>query len=297
LNNRPGWNGVHIVIGDVTKDDGLAEAFQGVDRLYHVAGKVEFNPTPEQIIEMRAVNVDGVRRTLEHALRAGVKRTVHVSSVSTIGGSGSPDRVLSEEDFGRGTGFENPYPLSKYDGEKVALEFQDRLHVTVVNPTFFAGPGDVNLSSARTIVSFMNRQVWVGLDRGGMGYTDVRDIAKGLRLAMEKGRNGERYILGGTNLLLRDYHALLAELTGLTAPGVRVPPFVARPLAVAGKLYYALQGKKSYVGVGDVAMARNYWLYDYSKARNELGLSVMTPRESLRDAIDWLNGEGRNYWK
>ncbi len=168
----------------------------------------------------------------------------------------------------------------------------------IVNPTFFAGPGDKYLSSARTIVSFLLGQVWVGLNRGGMGYTDVRDIVAGMTLAMAKGRIGERYILGGTNLKLVEYHNLLAEVTKRRPPPLRLPPSWASPLSVLGKYYYRyIWGLPVYVAPGDIRLAQNYWMYHYTKAETELGLKVRSPRESLIEAVDWLlSPEGRTAW-
>jgi dihydroflavonol-4-reductase len=232
---------------------------------------------------------------LTAAQNAAIDRVVHVSSVSTIGGAAGPDQLLTENDFGKGLGTDLPYPNSKLRGERVALEFAAAgLPVVIASPTFFAGPGDVNLSSARTIVSFLRRQVWVGLTRGGIGYTDVRDVAAGLRAAMERGLPGRRYILGGVNLLLREYHALLAKLTGLRGPYLRVPPAAAQMLAVVGNVGYRLCGIKTYVNAGDVRLARHYWFYDYARARNELGLVCRSPEASLRDTLDWL--EVRGLW-
>lgn len=285
-NGRVEWH-----VGDVTQPESLTAAMRGISHVYHLAGRVDFNPRdPSPLLE---VNRDGTRCLLTAAERAGVRRVVHVSSVSTIGGTRDPRHPLNEDDFGMGEGTDLPYPASKLAGERVALEFAARgLTVVIVNPTFFCGPGDVHLSSARTIVSFVRRQVWVGLTRGGMGYTDVRDIAAGVFAAMQRGQPGRRYILGGTNLLLHEYHALLADLTGIRAPFLRVPPWAAQRLAILGNIGYRMLGIKTYVNAGDVQLARHYWFYDYTRCRNELGLAVRTPRESLRDTLEWLKQAG-----
>lgn len=278
--------------GDVTQPKTLAPAMVGVRHVYHVAGRVDFNPPAGDRLLM-AVNETGTRNVLEAASNAGVAKVVHVSSVSTIGGTTDPARPLREADFGKGTGTELPYPSSKRHGEMVALEYARRgFPVTIVNPTFFAGPGDLHLSSARTILSFIKRQVWVGLNRGGMGYTDVRDIAAGLVAAMEKGVSGERYILGGHNLRLHEYHALLARVTGLSAPKLRVSPWLAMLLAHLGSRAYRMVGITPYVRAGDVKLARNYWLYDYSRATQDLGLSCRPAEQSLRDTVAWLLANG-----
>ncbi|MGL5097697.1 MAG: NAD-dependent epimerase/dehydratase family protein, partial [Planctomycetia bacterium] len=233
------------------------------------------------------------RNVLEEAKRAGVRRVVHTSTVGAIGGSSGPGHLLNEDDFGKGTGVDVPYPQTKYRAEKIALEFAaGGLDVVIASPTFFVGPDDVNLSSARTIVSFLRRQVWVGLTRGGMGVTDVRDVARGLLLAMERGKTGRRYILGGHNVLLPEYHALLSRLSGVAAPRLRLPPAAASVLARVGAAGYRAFGIEPFVGPGDVRMARNYWLYDYRRAREELGLTCRPLDVTLSETLQWLYEAG-----
>jgi dihydroflavonol-4-reductase len=262
----------------------------GVDRIFHVAGVIDFNA--RDLAPMLAVNELGVRRLYSAAKTVGVERIVHVSSVSTIGGVSDPTRRLTENDFGTGLGIDLPYPQTKLRGEKVALEFiAQGLPVVIVNPTFFAGPGDVHLSSARTIVSFAKGQVWASLTYGGMGYTDVRDVARGVVLAMERGRIGERYILGGHNITILQYHHLLADLLGRRMPWIRFPPWLAVWAADLNNAWHRLRGVESWIQSGDVRMASNYWFYDYTRAQLELNLRCRAPEESLRDTIAWLRNQ------
>lgn len=278
---------IDVTIGDITQPETLDRAFDGIRRVYHVAGKVDFNPPDDR--DLLRVNEQGTRHLLQAAQKANVERVVHVSSVSTIGAARSPESPLCERDFGQGEGIDVPYPKSKLAGERVALEFAKAgLDVVIVNPTFFAGPEDWNLSSARTVLSFLKRQVWVGLNRGGMGFTDVRDVARGMILAMDKGVAGERYILGGTNLLLPEYHRLLQEVTGIRAPRILLPPRVAMAVAVIGLAGYKMFRIPTYVGVGDIRLAKHYWFYDYTKAQRDLGLTCRPPIETIRETVDWL---------
>lgn len=282
---------VEVALGDVTQPTSLAPALANIRRVFHIAGHIDFGPTTRE--QMFAVNVGGVRHLLTAAQAAGVERVVHVSSVSTLGAAVDMDHPLSEADFGRGLGLDLPYPQSKYQGECVALEFaRHGLDVVIANPTFIVGPGDRHLGSARTIVSFVRRQLWVGLDRGGLGMTDVRDVAEGVVRVMERGRTGERYILGGENFSLRQYHRLLGELTGQWPSPLRVPPWLAVPLSIAGRALYAAVGIKTYVAPGDIRMGRHYWVYDYTRARTDLDLHPRPARESLADTLEWLAATG-----
>ena len=286
-NLPPSSDGVEWALGDVRDAESVRIAMHGVKRVFHVAGKIDFDG--KHLADLRAVNVEGTRNVMTAALEANVERVVHVSSVSTIGAVPSPERTLNEHDFGKGLGVDLPYPASKLDGEKIAMEFAAKgLPVVVCNPTYMGGPGDVNLGSVHTAASFVRGQVWVGLTTGGFGYTDIRDAARGLRLAMEKGASARRYIIGGTNILLREYHELLSKLTGRRPPRIRLTPWLAEPLAVVGRIYYRTLGMKPYVTRGDVKMGRHYWLFDYSRAKNELGLTVRSVEESLRDCLVWL---------
>lgn len=282
---------VEIVRGELTDAPSLEAAVAGCRQVYHVAGRVDFQPKDDRLL--RAVNIDGTRNLLTACREAGVERVVHVSSVSTIGAARDPDHPLSEKDFGQGLGTDLPYPRSKLAGERVALEFAEQgLPVVIANPTFIIGPNDPGYSSARTVISFVQRQTWIGLNRGGMGATDVRDVAAGLVLAMERGRPGERYIIGGHNVRLPEYHATLGRLTGLRPPRIRVHPHVAIPLARVGQLGYRLIGRRPFVGPGDVRLGRHWWFYDYRKAQQELGLECRSVEDSLRDTLTWLAEEG-----
>lgn len=283
-----------VVYGDVTNRASLDAAFDDVEVAYHVAGRVDFNPPDMR--ELLAVNERGTRNVLDAAKSHGVRRVVHVSSVSTIGGAKDPRHPLSEEDFGKGSGVKLPYPQSKLRGERVALEFAALgFPVVIANPTLFIGPFDHRLSSARTIVSFVRRQVRVGLRTGGLGLTDVRDIVQGLTLAMEKGKPGRRYILGGHNLLLHEYHALIEKESGLPAPRIRLPAPLAMLVTAVGTTVCGMMGIRLRVGVGDIRLARHYWLYNYARAREELGLRCRLPEESIRDTLRWLAKAG--YYK
>lgn len=289
----PTRSSVQIVRGDITVASSLPTALAGVEWVIHVAGLVDFNPDADGRRRLLEVNEQGTRNLMEAAVAAKVRRVVHVSSVSAIGAAPDFEHPLCEDDFGNGQGINLPYPQSKLRGETVALEFVQRgLEVVVVNPTFFAGPGDLNLSSARTILSFLKRQVWVGLSCGGMGYTDVRDVAAGVVAALERGRSGRRYILGGHNLRIREYHRLLAKITGLRPPLVLLPPAAALVVAKLGLAGYRALGIKTYVAPGDIHLAKHYWVYRYDRSRNELGLVCRSPEESLSDAIAWLRHIG-----
>jgi len=277
--------------GDVRDPASLKKAMVGVTYVYHVAGRIDFDARDLEL--MRAVNIQGTRNVLTAAKEAGVQKIVHVSSVSTIGAVPTADRTLNEDDFGEGLGVDLPYPASKLAGEQVALDFAaNGLPVVIANPTYMGGPGDVNLGSVHTAASFVRGQVWVGLTTGGFGYTDIRDAARGLQLAMEKGVSGRRYIIGGTNILLREYHELLGKLTNRRAPRFRLPPSLAEPLAVVGRFYYRMLGLKPYVTRGDVRMGRHYWLFDYTRAKSELGFTPRPVEESLRDTLLWLGESG-----
>lgn len=285
---------VEIASGDVTQPSTLVEACKGIHQVYHVAGLVDFNP--RDLRELLAVNEQGTDNLLSAAKKAGVQRVVHVSSVSTIGAAMDFEHPLAEDDFGTGRGLDIPYPQSKYRGEKVALRHaREGLDVVIANPTFFCGPADWNLSSARMILSFCYGQQWFGLATGGMGFSDGRDVANGLIAAMERGKAGRRYILGGTNLRLRQFHEILSAHTGRPVPRWQISSKMAMCLVPFGRAFYRLTGRTPRIGFGDVRMGREYWVYRYDRARDELGLSFRSPEETLRDTLAWLESAG--HWR
>jgi dihydroflavonol-4-reductase len=283
---------VEVVEGDLLDRASLARAVRGVATVYHVAA--DYRLWARHPMELHRVNVDGTRAMLEVAGEAGVKRVVYTSTVGALGippdgTPGTEDTPVSLADM------VGPYKASKFLGERVAVELAGRgLPVVIVNPSAPVGPWDVKPTpTGQMIVDFMRGRMFATLDTG-LNIVHVRDVARGHLLAAERGRIGERYILGHVrgNLSLADIGRVLAEITGRPAPRLRVPYAVAWCGAACTEAVARLTGRPPAVPLTAVRMARKRMYFSPAKAVRELGLPQTDPREALRDAVHWFSAHG-----
>jgi dihydroflavonol-4-reductase len=284
--------GVEIVRGDILDAASTARAVEGCGRVYHAAaGFAMWSRDPER--DIVRPSVDGIRHVLEAAARAGVDKVVYTSTSGTVGFSTSPDRRLDETHF-------NDRPLTHYVRGKVAAEREafaiaerTGLPVTAINPGFILGPRFFKLSeSVRQVADFLNHGAPVYFD-GGFGVVDVDDVARGGILAMEKGRDRERYILSGEDLTVKQLFDLLAELTGLKAPTVKLPIPVLRALAAVMELASKVTGARPQIDRSQVdEFGGKYGFFDSAKAIRELGYTYLPARDVLRRTVAWLIDRG-----
>jgi len=240
------------------------------------------------------VNVDGTRAILEAAGEAGVRRIVYTSTVGALGlptdgTPGTEDTPVSLADM------VGPYKASKFLAERIAMDLAARgLPVVIVNPSAPIGPWDVKPTpTGQMIVDFMRGRMFATLDTG-LNIVHVRDVARGHVLAAERGRVGERYILGHLrgNLSLAEIGRLLAEATGRSAPRLRVPYALAWCGAACTEAVARLTGRPPAVPLTAVRMARKRMYFSPTKAVRELGLPQTDPREALHDAVRWFAAHG-----
>jgi len=280
---------VDIVRGDLFAPD-LVDAMRGAAAVFHVAATYSLWRRDRDAV-LRA-NVDGTRSVLDAALRAGVRRVVHTSSVAAIGVR--DDGAPADETYQSAvTKLVGTYKRSKYLAEQEARRAIERgLDVVIVNPTTPVGPWDAKPTpTGDIIVRFMNGAMPAYVDTG-LNLIDVRDVAEGHVLAYERGVRGERYILGHENLTLRALLERLAALTGKPAPRVRVPHAI--PVAYAGlrELVLAPLGVPPDVALDAARMARQRMFYAAEKAVRELGLPQSPVTGALSDAITWFRDHG-----
>lgn len=278
------------VYGDLRDAESLKKAIAGCHRLFHVAAS--YHLWMRDYNEMFASNVEGTRNILEAALAAGVERAVYTSTIGVLGhtSDGSPaneNTQASEADM------QNPYKLSKFRAEQEAKKFVARgLPLVIVNPSAPIGPWDVKPTpTGKMVVDFLNGKMPGYIDTG-LNIVHVRDVARGHILAMEKGRIGERYILGGENLTLKQIGDLLADISGLPCPKHKVPYFVALVAAHCSELSARLFGGEPTIPLAGVRLAKHKMFFDSSKAVRELGLPQTPAREALRDAVLWFREHG-----
>lgn len=281
---------VELAVGDLRDPGSLARALEGCSLLFHVGALYSFWVRPRSLIY--ETNVEGTRNALQAALERGVERVVYTSSVAALGlprGKEPADETTPVEPGA----IIGDYKRSKYLAEQVALEFAARgLPVVIVNPTLPVGPYDIKPTpSGRIIVDFLNRRMPAYMETG-MNIVDVEDVALGHLLAAEKGKVGERYILGGENLTMKELLALLGEITGLPAPKVRLPYYPILGLSYLNAAFCALTGSVPRMTPETIRMTRHYMFYNPSKAVRELGFPQTPAREALRKAVEWFRANG-----
>jgi dihydroflavonol-4-reductase len=284
------------VEGDLGDRAALAGGLRGCDWCFHVAAS--YHLWLPDYAPMYAANVAGTRNVIEVAGEAGCSRIVYTSTVGCIGLPKVVDGVLTPTDESTPV-FEsqmsNHYKLSKWKAEVVARELAGKgLPVVIVNPSAPIGPRDVKPTpTGKVIVDFLNREMPAYLDTG-LNWAHVRDVAVGHILAAEKGRLGERYILGNAegNWTMKDAFAVLAEITGLPAPRFQVPYAVALAAAYVDETISRFTGKSPKAPVGGVRMAKYKMFFNPAKAIRELGLPQTPSKQALADAVEWFRAHG-----
>jgi dihydroflavonol-4-reductase len=287
--NLAGLAAVERAVGDVTDAESVRRALDGCDTLFHLAAIYKlWLPDPSLIFR---VNVDGTRIVLEEAARAGVARIVHTSSATTCGFP--RPAALSDEttpyEISRSVG---NYRTTKYLSEQVALDFSRRgLPVVVVNPTVPLGWGDtVPTPTGTMIVSYLNGLLSMAPE-WRVNVVSARDVARGHVLAAQRGRVGEKYLLGGDNLLFSEVLGLLDELTGFGRPWRMLPPRALLPVAhVSEWASRWVTHTEPAVACESVRVMVAGYVFDVSKARRELGLDPEPARAALQAGVEWFLG-------
>jgi len=248
---------------------------------------------------MYEINVEGTRNVLAAAGKAGCRKIVYTSTVGCIGvakmvkGQMIPAteyEIVSEDQMS------NDYKRSKFRAEGVAVEMfrKAALPVIIVNPSAPIGPGDVKPTpTGRIIVDFLNRRMPAYLETG-LNWVHVRDVAVGHILAAEKGRFGERYILGNKNgnWTMQQTLALLEKITGIPAPKTKIPHWLALRVAEANEMLSFVTGKPPRAPLAGVRMAKYKMWFNPDKAIRELGLPQSPPEQAFADAVAWFRANG-----
>ncbi len=284
---------VRIAVGDVRIVDRVYAGLRGCDKLYHVAAN--FSMDEKARAHVLDDTVLGAQATLEAARRAGIQKIVFTSSAATLGVSESSEPMDESNAFDLAS--PNTYSEAKYAAERLALQgVQDGLPIVIVNPSMIMGPGDWKPTpSGAQIVEYLGHSPSFRMPTmpGGFSIVDVDDVARGHIAAMEKGKIGERYILGGENLSLHDLYALLADVTGLAEPGEEISREKANLLASVSELLSWWNGRPPLL---TRKMVQNYYgnyvFVSSEKARRELGYESRSAREALARACRWYIDHG-----
>lgn len=284
--------GCDLVDGDLTDPASLRAALAGVRHLFHVAADYRlWAPDPAVILR---VNVEGTRALMQAALDAGVERIVHTSSVATlkVAGATAPVDETAPNDPDQAIG---TYKRSKTMAERVVerMVARDGLPAIIVNPSTPVGPRDIRPTpTGRMILDAALGKIPAFVDTG-LNIAHVDDIAEGHLLAFEHGRIGERYILGGENLPLRDLLAEIARQTGRAAPRIRLPRAPLYPLALGAEAVARMTGKEPLLTIDALRMSRYRMFFTSAKAEHDLGYHPRPYAEAVTDALAWFREAGR----
>jgi dihydroflavonol-4-reductase len=285
--------GAQIFRGDVRNDADLIPFLEGADALLHVAGVN--TPSSSRRDDIFTSNVEGTKQILRAAHKAGVARIVHTGSTAALGCAGR-GRMNDETTAFNLWNASTDYERSKYLGEKTALELfaQEGVPVMIAQPAAAVGPGDVKPTYTGKLIIDYIRRALPGYFDTRHNFVDVRSVAAGHLLVLEKGVLGERYLLcGDDNLLLSEYFALIQELTGVPPPKLKLPLLAVFPLAYVCQIAHKLTGKDPFIRVSTVKRAWCDLAYSNQKAKTQLGYAPLPLKDALRDEIEWFLRNGK----
>lgn len=288
------------VAGDLHDHRALTTGLRGCDWCFHAAAS--YHLWLRDYAPMYAANVDGTRNIIEAATKAGCSRIVYTSTVGCIGlpvrVNGHQPSPTDETAPVTSDQLSNHYKKSKWRAEQIALQLASanggNSPIIIVNPSAPVGPHDIKPTpTGRIILDFLNRKMPAYLDTG-LNWVHVRDVAIGHILAAEKGRVGERYILGSAegNWAMHDTFGVLEEITGIPAPKVRIPYGMAFLAACMDEGISKFTGKPPRAPLAGVRMASGKMYFNPTKAIRELGLPQTCPRQALTDAVTWFRENG-----
>ena len=279
-----------VVEGDLNDLRSLEQALEGCTALFHAAADYRLGARDPRPLYL--TNVEGTRNILNAARTAGVQRTVYTSSVATIGipPDGAPGEERSPVALSDMIGH---YKRSKYLAEEVARDAARLgMSVVIVNPSTPVGPGDIKPTpTGQLVLDAASGRMPAYVDTG-LNIVHVDDVAAGHLLAFERGKTGERYILGGEDMTLRTILEQIARLVGRKPPRIRLPYALVLPIAYAAEAFAQVSGRSGRVTVEGVRMSRKRMFFSSAKAAAELGYRWRPPLEAFEDAVRWYRERG-----
>ena len=281
---------VEVAEGNLTDAASLERACAGCDALFHVAADYRlWAPKPEELYQ---ANVEGTRALMQAAQKAGVKRIVYTSSVAVLGipkdgTPGNEDTPVTVDDM------IGHYKRSKFLAEEVVREMaRDGLPVVIVNPSTPIGPRDLKPTPTGRVVRDAAAGKMPAYVDTGLNLAHVEDVAEGHWLAYQKGVIGQRYVLGGTDMSLREILAMIADIVGRKPPKLRLPHGVVLPIAYVSETFARLTGIPPVATVEEVRMSKKLMFFSSEKAKRELGYTQRPARQALEDAVRWYRDNG-----
>lgn len=288
LQNLEGLD-IEKAYGDIRDKDSVKSALKGCDTLYQAAALyADWVPDRKSFYD---INIEGTRSCLGAALEEGIERVVYTSSVAAVGYVENDEPANEETEFNDIKG--SPYVQSKYFGELEALKYYEKgLPVVVVNPAGVLGVRDIKPTpSGAIIVNLMNRKT-PGYINSGVNLVDVEDVARGHVLAAQKGKMGERYILGNANMPMKEFFDLVAEIGGVESPRLKINYPIGISLAYLSEAISVIVKKPPMISLHNARFINKFYYFDSSKAVNELGMPQTPIRTTIEKAIDWFRENG-----
>jgi len=290
--NRRNLDGLDIEIaeGSLEDTDSLTAAVSGCRYLFHVAA--DYRLWVSEPASMFRANVDGSRNLMLAALDAGVERIIYTSSVATLGIV--PDGAADEQTPSGASDMIGPYKLSKFQAELAVRQLisERDLPAVIVNPSTPIGPGDVKPTPTGRLIVEAARGKMPGFVDTGLNVVHVDDVAAGHLAAAERGKIGERYILGGENLSLAEILTVVAEIVGRRPPMLKIPYAVVLPVAAGAEIMARLTGREPFVTLDGARMSRKKMYFSSGKAIRELGYTARPARMAIADAVAWFKANG-----
>jgi dihydroflavonol-4-reductase len=281
---------VDRVQGNVLDIESLRRAMDGVKIVYHLAGIISIMPRMNDFLYR--VNVLGTQNVIKACFEKKVGRLVYTSSIHAI------TRIAKGQVINEDVPFDVEGAVGEYDRTKALASIKilnavkEGLNATIVCPTGVIGPYDFHLSEmGKLILDCVRKRQLVFID-GAYDFVDVRDVAKGLVLACEKGERGEKYILSGERVTVKDIISLVNDISGVKIPGIKLPLWVAKAAATFTPTYYRLTGQKPRITPYSLETLQSNSQFSHEKARIELGYDPRSLRISITDTIDWFRTAG-----
>jgi len=277
-------------VGDVTDVESLRKAVVGIETVFHLAGVIAYRRADRSLMEK--VNVGGTANLLTALQGSGVSRLVDLSSVVAIGAGFRPDQILNEESEYNVGSLHLGYFDTKHQAEMLVRQacVEKKVDAVILNPSTIYGAGDALKGTRKTQVKVAQGK-FPFYTRGGVNIIHVDDCVEGILSAWKKGRTGERYILSGENLLLKDVFDMIAQEAGVASPKMQMPSWALFTLGWVGDRMTDV-GMKGPVSTENAWTSQMYHWFDNAKARRELGLDPRPARVALHDSVNWMKEKG-----
>lgn len=273
-------------IGDVTDPESLVQAIKQVDVVFHLAGVVGYTPSARKLMEK--VNIGGTQNVVEACIKLDIKRLVYMSSVVAIGASFNGQNPLNEQSEYNLEHLNLGYFQTKHEAEKIVKQAceKNQIDAVILNPSTIYGPGDAKKGSRKTQVKVAQGKMPF-YTSGGVNVIHIKDLVDAVYQAFQVGKTGERYILAGENLTIKQLFNYIAEAAGVKPPSIYMPDIVLHTIGKIGDILER-SGKKAPLSSENAWAATLFHWFDSSKAQKDLNLTITPAKEAITSSVNWM---------